>query len=69
MRTAISVSVIVLMFTSLAFNSISIFDNTVEMSFLSTDNQEVVANKKSESSSIKKPKGTSYRGSGRIEFM
>lgn len=69
MRTAIFVSITILMFSSLAFNSVSIFDRTVEQSFFSTENQKNIAKKNSKKRTTKKPEGTPYRGSGRIEFM
>ena len=64
MRTAMSISVTVLMFGSFACNSVSSFYGTMEQSFFSAENQEIIARK-----NPKKPKGTPYRGSGRREFM
>ena len=65
MRTATSIFVTIFMFGSLAFNAVSTSTLAIEQSFISSENQELIAN----GDSTRPSKGTPYRGSGRRKFM
>ena len=64
MRTATFISVTIFMFSSLAFNAVSTPLQSIEQSFIPIENQELIADEDSETSSK-----NAYRGSGRRKFM